>query len=177
MKPIRSSKALDRLLTGIRRAKWFTALGKPLTPAQRRDARAWLAGIGYRDIPLEAAPNWRAAKRIASDPGWDGDWWRAEETQRLALLRAAERLGTPGAMELMTEAGMAAHDKALKAARRHIPDASFALAAAGAAAQGCYLGALALLAGDPDHAFSARLGLFLGGRWPLGILGGKAYIF
>lgn len=50
--------------------------------------------------------------------------------------------------------------------------------AAAAATQACYQGALALLAGaDRRHAFSAKLTLFLRGRWPLGILGGRAYIF
>ncbi len=176
--PRKRSGALDQLLATIPDVKWFAALGRPLSPAHRRDAEAWLKGIGYAGYPLSPAKTWRAARRIASNPDWERGWWQAEEKLRLSLLRRAEkRNGRKRAMELLTEVALGAHDAALTAARKKIPDASFSAAAAGAATQACYQGTLAFLAGEPDHAFSAKLGLFLGGRWPLGILGGKAYIF
>ncbi|MGQ0676053.1 MAG: hypothetical protein ACT4N4_08220 [Rhodospirillales bacterium] len=170
---------MDRLLATIRRVRWFARLGEPLSAAQRRDAASWLAGLGYPGCALAEAGDWRRARRIASDPRWERGWWQAEEKLRLALLRKAERrAGARRAMELLTEVTMAAQDGAAKAAARKIPDPGLAAAAAGAATQACYQGALAYLAGaGADHAFSAKLGLFLGGRWPLGILGRRAYIF
>lgn len=174
----RRSGALDQLLAAIPDVKWFAGLGRKLTPAQRRDAEAWLEGLGYAGCPLASARDWRAARRIANDPDWDRGWWQAEEKLRLDLLRRAEKCnGRKRAMEVLSEVALGAHDTALAAARKKIPNAVFAAAAAGAATQACYQGTLAFLAGKRDHAFSAKLGLFLGGRWPLGILGGKAYIF
>ncbi len=178
MAATRRSGALDQLLATISQVKWFASLGRPLSPANRRDAASWLRGLGYADYPLARARTWREARRVASDPHWEQGWWQAEEKLRLALLRRAEnRPGKKPALESLTAVTMAVHNEALTAARKKISDANFSAAAAGAATQACYQGTLAFLAGAEDHAFSAKLGLFLGGRWPLGILGGKAYIF
>jgi hypothetical protein len=169
---------LDALLDAIAGTRWFARTGRKPSEAESRAAEAWAAGLGFRKVRLAHAKDWRAARRVASDPASGRGWWLKEERLRAALLRRAERkLGRGRALELLTEAALRAHGRAAKAAGK-FPDALFAAAAAGAATQASYLGALARLAGArPDHAFSAKLALFRSGRWPLGIRGGRAYIF
>ena len=170
---------IDALLGAVAKTSWFARVGRKPSPAEARAAKAWSQGLGFLRARPAHAKDWREARRIASDPAWERGWWLKEERLRAALLRRAERkLGRRRALELLTEAAMRAHDRAAGAAAGKFPDQLFAAAAAGAATQACYLGALALLAGaGPDHAFSAKLGLFQSGRWPLGIRGGRAYIF
>jgi hypothetical protein len=169
----------DALLEAIAKTRWFARAGRKPSPAEARAAKAWAQGLGFARTRPAHARDWRAARRIASDPAQGRGWWTKEERLRRGLLKRAERLlGRGRALELLTQAAMRAHGRAAGAAARKFPDELFAAAAAGAATQACYLGALALLAGaGPDHAFSAKLGLFQSGRWPLGIRGGRAYIF
>ena len=168
---------IGALLEAIAKARWFARAGRKPSATETRAGRAWARALGAGQARLAWIASWREALDIARDPAWPRAAWRAEERERKALLkRAAKRLGRRRVLALLTEAALLPHDAAARAAR--FPDPGFAAAAAGAASQACYLGALALLAGaGRDHAFSAKLGLFLRGRWPLGILGGRAYIF
>lgn len=177
--------ALDRLVAQIPRASWFAALGEPLQPAERTDLAAYIEGLGLPDLPAAVVADWAEAGRVASDPAWDHGWWDAEERLRGELMARADAAhGASAVMDRLSAVARAAHDAtigpaAMAAARAGIADQALVRAAAGAATQSCYQSGLAILAGatDPGHAFHAKLQLFLGGRWPLGILRGSAYMF
>jgi len=177
--------ALDRLVARIPRASWFAALGEKLQPAEEADLAAYIHGLGLPACATAVAADWTEAGRVASDPAWDHGWWDAEEGLRAALMAEADAaLGARTVMDRLSAVAQAAHEAtigpaAMAAARAGIADQALIRAAAGAATQSCYQSALALLAGatEPGHAFNAKLRLFLGGRWPLGILRGSAYMF
>jgi hypothetical protein len=67
---------------------------------------------------------------------------------------------------------------AVAAARAGMADPSVTRVAAGAASQACDQAALALAAGaDGHHPFAAKYRLFLAGRWPLGVVGSRGFVF
>lgn len=177
--------ALDRLVARIPRASWFAALGEALQPAEQTDLAAYIHGLGLPPCAIAVVADWHAAGRVASDPAWDHGWWDAEERLRAELIaRADASHGARATMDRLSTVAQAAHEAtigpaAMAAARAGVADQALVRAAAGAATQSCYQSGLALLAGatDPGHAFHAKLRLFLGGRWPLGILRGSAYMF
>lgn len=171
------------LLAAIPHASWFAALGAPLEPGERAELSAYLAGL---DLVATVAPvrDWQTAGRVAAAPDWDRRWWDAEERLRVALLlRAEATAGSEATMKQLTAVTMAAHDAtigaAAMAAAAGVADQALIRVAAGAATQACYQAALALLAGADATGgpFAAKLRLFRAGRWPLGIVGGRAYIF
>lgn len=174
---------IDPLTAAIPHEPWFAALGEALTEAERADMAAYLAGLGFAGAPVAAARDWDAAARIVTDPAWEQRWWDAEEGLRTDLLRrAGERLGETRMLEALSSVTQAAHDAtigaaAMAAARSRSSDPGLIRAAAGAATQACYQGALVVLAGAGDeHAFAAKLRLFRAGRWVLGIVRGTAYV-
>ncbi len=174
---------IDPLIAAIPHEPWFAALGERLTEAERADMTAYLAGLGFAGAPVAAARDWDDAARIVTDPAWEQRWWDAEEALRAELLRrAGERLGETKMLEALSSVTQAAHDAtigaaAVAAARSRSSDPGLIRAAAGAATQACYQGALVLLAGAGDeHAFAAKLRLFRAGRWVLGIVRGTAYV-
>ena len=177
--------ALDRLVARIPRASWFAALGEALQPAEQTDLAAYIHGLGLPPCAIAVVADWHAAGRVASDPAWDHGWWDAEERLRAELIAGADAShGARATMDRLSTVAQAAHEAtigpaAMAAARAGVADQALVRAAAGAATQSCYQSGLALLAGatDPGHAFHAKLRLFLGGRWPLGILRGSAYMF
>lgn len=179
------ASSLDGLLAAIPHASWFAALGTALAPSERAELAAYLAGLELAPAPAAPVADWEAAGAVAADPGWDHRWWDAEERLRAALLARAEAAaGREATLERLTAVTMAAHDAtigaaAMAAAAAGVADQALVRVAAGAATQACYQAALALLAGAnaPEHPFAAKLRLFRAGRWPLGIVGGTAYIF
>jgi len=165
------------------RASWFAAAGEALTAAEQADAARYLAGLGFADVAVAPAGDWARAKALADAPDWDGAWWDAEERLRGALLETAgTRHGRPALLAALSRATQAASDvahgqAALALVRAGIADPGLARAAAGAATQACYLAALAVAAEAPaDHPFLAKLALFEGGRWPLGIVAGRFHV-
>ena len=63
-------------------------------------------------------------------------------------------------------------------ARAGRADAGLVKAAAGAAFYAVYQHRIAQAAGEPDtHPFTRKYALFAGGRWPLGLVGGRYAIF
>jgi hypothetical protein len=85
--------------------------------------------------------------------------------------------------DALTRVTQAASDPAHARALRSLTDAGgvdegLARAAAGAATQAGYLAALAVAAGQPaSHAFLAKFRLFEAGRWPLGIVTARLWVF
>ncbi len=162
---------------------WFAAVGAPLAPDARADAEAWLRALGRTDVALEPVADWPRAKALADAPGWDQAWWVAEERQRTALLaEATARHGRAPLFDALTRVTQAvsdpAHERALQSlAHAGLDDAGLARAAAGAATQAAYLGALAVAADQPaTHAFAAKFRLFEAGRWPLGIVTARLWV-
>src|SRR5262249_39971607 len=163
---------------------WFATVGAPLTQIERDDAAAWLSALDRADIAIDPVPDWAAAKALADAPGWDQAWWVAEERQRTALLaEATARHGRAPLFDALTRITRAmsdpAHDRATHGLKRAgLADEGLARAAAGAATQAGYLAALALAPGQPpSHAFLAKLRLFEAGRWPLGIVTARLWVF
>jgi hypothetical protein len=177
------SAPLAALRSSLAAAPWFAACGQPLGPSERDAALATLAGLGFDRCPVEAVAGWREAARLIQDPGWSRDLWAAESAAEKSLYRAGLALyGESRLLELLseiTEAAAPIHDNALRAlGRAQIVDATLAKVAAGAAAQACHRQALAILAeAPPGHAFARKFQLFARGRWPLGLVADRAYVF
>jgi hypothetical protein len=165
-------------------ASWFAACGEELTEAEREDALLWLRALGLEIDGVEGVPTWGEAARLAQSPEWSRAWWDAEEAERSCLYRTVA--GTVGetallsALSRVTEsATRVLHGAAAVAAgRAGVADPMLTRVAAGAATQGCYQAALALASGaDGRHAFAAKHRLFLAGRWPLGVVGTRGFVF
>ena len=176
---------LERLRTRIRLASWFAAVGEPLTSAERWDARAYLAALGFSESGVEGVGDWPAAAAIAKSPGWSREWWDREEAERTRLLSVAatrqpEHELMAALSRVMELAASVTHGAAaIAAARSGIADQSLSRVAAGAAAQAAYQAALAALAAEEggEHPFSIKFRLFEAGRWPLGISDGVFHLF
>lgn len=176
---------LDALRTRVRLASWFAAVGEELTTAERWDARAYLAGLGFAETGVSGVAGWPQAAAIAKSPSWSREWWDREEAQRAALL--ARAASTISEHELMTAlsrvmelAASVTHGAAAIAASRFgVADQALTRVAAGAGAQAAYQAALAALAheGSQEHPFSIKFRLFEAGRWPLGISDGTFHLF
>jgi len=176
---------LDDLRTRVRLASWFAAVGETLTAAERWDARAWLAGMGFASAGVEPVADWGRAADVAKSPAWSREWWDAEEKQRAALLaRAAATIPEHELMaalsRVMELAASVTHGAAaIAAARAGVADQALSRVAAGAAAQSAYQAALAAIAHDgaDEHPFSIKFRLFEAGRWPLGVSDGAFHLF
>jgi hypothetical protein len=163
---------------------WFTICGTTLRADEIAAASSYLAALDLPPAPVEGVADWSTASALARREDWSRDWWQAEERERAALYRAAAdslgesallaRLGT--AMDLTADAIQEAATAAL--ARAGMADAMLARVAAGAASQACHQRALATAAGrGADHGFAIKYRLYRGGRWLLGVVGGRCFVF
>lgn len=173
-----------RLIADIEDGSWFAAVGEPPTEGESAEALALLAGLGLGATPLAWSAGWDAARAAAQREDWDRAWWEAEQAeQRRLYASAAAALGEQALLRALTEVTDAATrllhgPAAVAAARAGIADSGLVRVAAGAASQACYQAALARLAGGgPEHPFEAKFRLFLAGRWPLTVAGGKFHVF
>jgi hypothetical protein len=168
----------------LRAQRWFDALGRPASSAETALVRAYLAGLGLADLALDWIADWRAAERVTRAPAAAAPWWQAEEDARQALL-AAIRSGTADAdyLAAMNRVVLAATGAVLgpaeaAAKRAGVADPALVRVAAGAATQACHQAALALAAGAAeDHPFTVKFRLYAAGRWPLGAVGAKFFLF
>lgn len=177
-------RGMKRMAQLARRLGWFKALGRPLTAAERNDAESYVAALGFPDAAVAAVADWEEAESCVRNPGWNTDWWEAEEQLRAALLAdAIEHAAEYDVMRALTMVTAAASDTVHGAAeaaaeREGISDPALIRCAAGAATQAAYQAALVLAAGaDDSHAFAAKFRLFAAGRWPLGIVGQTFNLF
>ena len=176
---------LDALRTRIRVASWFAAVGEELTTAERWDARAYLAALGFAETGVSAVPSWPEAAVIAKSPGWSRQWWDREEVERSTLLaRVSAQIPEHELMAALSRvmelaASLTHGAAAIAASRAGIADQSLSRVAAGAAAQSAYQAALATIAHDDanEHPFSVKFRLFEAGRWPLGISDNAFHLF
>ncbi len=163
---------------------WFAACGTQLRDDERAAAASYLAALDLPAAPIDGVADWRAAAAIAQREDWSRGWWHAEETARTALYRdAAAALGERTLLARLS-AAMAATAEAIQdaavaaLARAGIADEALSRAAAGAASQACHQSVLAEAAGrGADHAFAIKYRLYRGGRWLLGVVGERCFVF
>ena len=177
-------RAVARFSRMVRNVAWFAALGDPLGEAERGDAAAYAGALGFPDVATALVDNWEEAEAAIRNPGWNSDWWEAEEQLRAGLIEEAlQQVAEEDLLAALTAVTSAASDvvhgaAAVAAARGGVADQGLIRAAAGAATQAAYQAALVLAAGaDDDHPFALKYRLFEAGRWPLGIVGSTFNLF
>ena len=169
---------LGPLRAEIRAASWFAALGEPLTDGDVAEARTYAGAVEVGGVT-----SWPDAEDFLKSPNASLDWWDREETLRKSLLAEAERRHPGRALwtsltELTTEAGDLIHGKAATAAARMGNAAPASIhVAAGAASQAVYQLAVARLAGNQTSPFESKFRLYAAGRWPLGVVGPRLFLF
>jgi hypothetical protein len=173
-----------RFTARLRQRSWFAAVGQPANDAEAATARDYLAGLGLADLSIEWVAGWRAAERVTKAPDAADAWWQAEEDARQALLAQVRRtIADADYLAAMNRVVLEATEivmgpAAVAASRDGIADQALTRVAAGAAAQACHQAALALAAGaSDDHPFALKFRLYAGGRWPLGAVGAKFFLF
>lgn len=165
------------------RAAWFTACGEPLTPAEQADAEKYLTGLGLPVRPITGIATWAEAAATAQRPDWQPAWWRADEASARALHQAAAALLSETellmALSAVTLAAANLHGPAaLAAARAGVADPALSRVAAGAAALACHqMGLVHAANAGEDHPLAIKYRLFAGGRWLLGVIGDRCYLF
>lgn len=154
---------------------WFSVLGEPLGESEREDIAAWLRGLGLdAGTEVQQVGSWEEASSLTHQA--TGEWWMREEAERkrlepLAKLSLSDR-------DLITVTDTLHGAAAVAAARAGNAEAGLIKAAAGAAFYAVYQHRIAQAAGEPDtHPFTRKYALFAGGRWPLGLVGGRYAIF
>ena len=134
-------------------------------------------------VPIERVVHWTDAAATAQRADWSQDWWRADDAAAKALHRAAAQLlgETPLLVSLsaVTLAAQKLHANATVAvARAGHDDPTLSRVAAGAAALACHQMGLAIAAqGGAEHPLALKYRLFAGGRWLLGVMGDRCYLF
>ena len=164
-------------------APWFAACGKPLMDAERAVAEGYLKGLGLPAMPVEGVAGWAEAAAITRRADWSQDWWRREEATAKALHRSASRLlGETALMISLSEVTLQAatlHRNAILAiASAGLDEPTLARVASGAAARACHQMGLAIAAqAGADHPLALKYRLYAGGRWLLGVMGDRCYLF
>ncbi|HUN52284.1 MAG TPA: hypothetical protein VMU42_14260, partial [Candidatus Sulfotelmatobacter sp.] len=82
-------RAVARFSRMVRNVAWFAALGDPLGEAERGDAEAYVGALGFPDVQTALVDNWEEAEAAIRNPGWNSDWWEAEEQLRAGLIGEA----------------------------------------------------------------------------------------
>ena len=176
--------AVERVVALLPEVPWFVHLGQPLLADEAGQARGYLEALGFGGVAVAPVADWDAAAVCAVSPGFDSEWWDAEEQARSAL--TAQALETVDESEfqlaLTRVAERAAHlvapaaDEAAGLAGVH--DEDLVRAAAGAAIQACHQFALVAAAGaGRDHPFQWKFALFEAGRWPIAVTGETFHLF
>lgn len=171
-------RGVARFARMVRNVAWFATLGEPLSSAERDDAEDYVSALGFPDADVALVADWEEAEAAIRNPGWNSDWWEAEEQLRAGLIAdAMEQISEDELLVALTAVTSAASEvvhgaAAVAAARAGVADQALIRAAAGAATQGAYQAALVLAAGADDmHPFALKYRLFEAGHWPLGIVG------
>jgi hypothetical protein len=153
---------------------WFSALGEPLDEAERQEIAAYLSGLGMA-APVQAVASWKEAADTCAQHA--EAWWGAEERERSRLEKTVKPLDAAEPRWLALN-DMLHGAAAVAAARFGCADAALIRVAAGAASYAAYQARLAQAAAAPaGHPFLRKYALYCGGRWPLGVYGGRFAIF
>jgi hypothetical protein len=178
----RGKQVLRGFVARVWGASWFAAVGEAMAEAERAEAGAYLAGLGFGDAEVAPVGGWKQAERVIRAEHWDARWWQAEEERRARLLPAAQA-SRDGAelLAALSEIAVSASDRAhgaaaVAAAGAGVADPGLIRAAAGSAATACYQAALEAACGA-EGPFSIKLRLFEAGRWPLCLEGSRYFVF
>jgi hypothetical protein len=184
IRDISALSAVRDFAARLAQGSWFAACGEKLTESEIDDARGWMAALGLAVAGIDGVATWQEAATLSRRADWSRDWWEAEESERKSLhARAASRLGEEPLLDALSAVARKATDTlhgaaALATARSGVADQALSRVAAGAASQACHQAALALAAeAGPGHGFAAKHRLFAGGRWGLGVVGGRCFVF
>lgn len=164
---------------------WFSRVGFPLEPDERRHVAAILEAFDYRpDTPIDVAATWNDAAQVLRGQEWDNRWWDSEEEGRERLWdTASERLIESELSARLTAMTGSMADPIREgagngAARAGITDTGLIRAATDAASLAAHQQCMAHLAGAPaGHYFHHKFKLFAGGRWPFGVVDGRYIVF
>ena len=163
---------------------WFAACGAALRATEIAAVEAYLVALALPALPVAGVGTWREAAATAQRDDWGRDWWQAEENERAALYRIAAASLGEGALLTRLSAAMEAtaesihHAASAALARAGIVDEALARVAAGAASQACHQKALAEAVGrGTEHAFAIKYRLYRAGRWLLGVVGERCFVF
>ena len=164
---------------------WFSRQGAALAPAEQR-ALADLLGAhpALGDAQPVVVSSWGEVASIVRAGEWDTAWWDVEEAEREALWQAAaDRLGERAVVERVTAENDALAPAIREAVRIAATTGGLGTTevpqlAAGAALLALQQATLAELAGaGAEHYFVRKLALFAMGRWPLGLVRPRYFVF
>ena len=178
-----SLAAVRNLAARLTSSPWFAGCGLTLRPDERREAEHYLHGLDLPALPIECVFSFEVAGTTARRADWSRAWWDAET-------RAAERLKAEAisrcgevpllqALSQVTEAASGLYALAAAVAANHgTEDEALIRAAAGTGAMAAHQMGLVLAAeaGD-EHPLARKYRLFAGGRWLLGVMGERCYLF
>ena len=133
-------------------------------------------------MPVEGVSTWPEAAATAQRQDWSREWWRAEEAAAKALHEsAATLLGEApllASLSAITLAAALLGTAAQALGRAGADDPALGRVAAGAAALACHQRGLAIAADAGEgHPLAVKYRLFAGGRWLLGVMGNRCYLF
>lgn len=175
--------AVRNLAARLTGSPWFGACGLTLHPDERDEAANYLRGLDLPAFPIESVFSFEVAGATARRTDWSRAWWDAEA--RAAQQLKAEAIAKSGEAPLLaalSEVTAAASElyalAAAVAANHGTEDEGLIRAAAGAGAMAAHQMGLVLAAGAGDaHALACKYRLFAGGRWLLGVMGERCYLF
>jgi hypothetical protein len=173
----------DDVIAEIAAAAWFAACGEAPTAGEHDAARLYAAALGFAGVALSPVADSKEAATITQRSDWDRTWWAAEAKAAAECKSAAiQRYGAEPLLEGLSRVASAASGIAGAAsmglARGGVADQALARVASGSAAEACHQAALARAAEAPaGHAFIVKFQLFAAGRWPLGVVGGRLFVF
>lgn len=159
----------------IRDGRWFAHVGLPFSDGER----AALTALAPR---VERVRTWDEARRVADDPranaAYDADAAEVVALKARALLDVAPDVLLQ-AMSAVVDRGLEVFFRAADDAVRRagVDDETTVRAAAGAAAEAVYRGALAAAVAGSAHRFAGTESVFAAGRWPLARIDDTLHVF
>ncbi|HLY58790.1 MAG TPA: hypothetical protein VKS60_24725 [Stellaceae bacterium] len=176
-------RALDALARAISRTRWFSAAGRPLSPASLAAANAVLEGVMAAGAEIRQADSWSRSRRLYDRHHEDGAI-AAEFVMECRNLRqwAEARNSADLLQALLADVRSLAYDTAHGAAAgatllAGVRDRDVARLAASEAGDTALGAGLAIAAGATDHPFVHLLALLEAGHWPIGTVDGVFWIF
>ena len=164
---------------------WFACVGMPLPTSELHALDCVLQQQGLLlGAVIETVERWQAAAAFIRAAERDCLWWDREESERERLWDiAAATHGESALLETLNvvreRIAATVQVAAVGAmARAGVDDPDLLREAVAATLLAAHQEALTRLAGEgEDHFFAIKYRLFLAGRWPLGLQGGRFAVF
>ena len=183
-----TTEAATQLMVKLGRAAasvaWFSRIGEPLRPDERKIAEAYCDALGFPETQVVRLMGWSEAAEAAEVTDWDSEAWSAGEQLRAALVMdACTRFSEDFVQDSLQ--GVLAYVSDTVQSHTHetgalweVTDEAVLNLAAGAALRAVHNAALVLLAGSgDDHALALEYRLFEHGRWPVMLTGRTLHLF